>query len=230
MDAVLTGLFAQPPGAGVALSDFLIRLLIAGLAGQALGWFYARSHGILSYSQNLVQSLVMLSMVVCVIMGVVGDSLARAFGLAAALAIVRFRTPIKDTRDTTFLFLSVAVGMAAGAGQLAIALTATALIGATAIFLHWTAFGSRSTEQGMLRFMLLDGEASRDQVHQVLRKHCRSFRLAASRLAGADGPEELVYDLNLKRELDGDKLVRELTSTGLVQGVSLLPAARSGES
>ena len=82
MDSLLTGMFAQPPGMHVTLSDFLLRLLVAYLAGQAIGWFYAWSHGVLSYSQNLVQSLVLLSMVVCVIMGVVGDSLARAFGLA----------------------------------------------------------------------------------------------------------------------------------------------------
>ena len=80
MDSLLTGMFAQPPGMHVTLSDFLLRLLVAYLAGQAIGWFYAWSHGVLSYSQNLVQSLVLLSMVVCVIMGVVGDSLARAFG------------------------------------------------------------------------------------------------------------------------------------------------------
>ena len=230
MDSLLTGMFAQPPGMNVTLADFLLRLLVAYLAGQAIGWFYGWSHGVLSYSQNLVQSLVLLSMVVCVIMGVVGDSLSRAFGLAAALAIVRFRTPIKDTRDTTFLFLAVAVGMAAGAGQLSIALASTAIIGSTALYLHWTAFGTRSQEQGLLRFQFLGGEEGRDDVIAILRKHCRSFQLTASRLARLDGPEELVYDVNLRKEYEGDKLVRELTATGRVQGVSLLPAARIGES
>lgn len=230
MDGLLTGMFAQPPGMNVTLSDFLLRLLVAYLAGQAIGWFYAWSHGVLSYSQNLVQSLVLLSMVVCVIMGVVGDSLARAFGLAAALAIVRFRTPIKDTRDTTFLFLSVAVGMAAGAGQLSIALASTAVIGMTALYLHWTAFGTRSAEQGMLRFQFLGGDQGRDEMAAILRKHCRTFELTASRLARVDGPEELVYDVNLRQEDKGDLLVRELVATGQIQGVSLLPAARIGES
>jgi hypothetical protein len=64
----------------------------------------------------------------------------------------------------------------------------------------------------------------------ILRKHCRTFQLTASRLARQDGPEELVYDVNLRQEELGDKLVRELVATGHVQGVSLLPAARIGES
>ena len=89
----------------------------------------------------------------------------------------------------------------------------------------------------MLRFQLLGVDAAgevadngREDVLAILRKHCRSFQLTASRLSRAGGPEELVYDVNLRHEHEGDKLVRELTATGRVQGVSLLPAARVGES
>jgi len=230
MDGVLTTLFAQPPGANIVLSDFLLRLLVAYLAGQAIGWFYSWSHGVLSYSQNFVQSLVMLSMIVCVIMGVVGDSLARAFGLAAALAIVRFRTPVKDARDTTFLFLSVATGMAAGAGQLSIAMASTVLIGMTALWMHWTGFGTRSQAEGMLRFRFTGDDDIREQVIAIIKSHTRGFQLTAARVSGPGGPEELVYDVNLRKVSEGQKLVRELTATGAVTGVALLPQARAGES
>ena len=229
MDSVLTSMFAQPPGAEVGVGDLLLRLLVAWLAGQAIGWFYAWSHGALSYSQNFVQAQVLLSMVVCVIMCVVGDSLARAFGLGAALAIVRFRTPVKDARDTTFLFLSVAVGMAAGAGMLGVSLVGTAVLGSAAMFLQWTAFGSRSGEEGVLRMQFEGDDDGRNAVHALLKRHCRSFQLAAARMA-AHSAEELVYDVNLRRPEAGDVLVRELNATTGVRGVSLLPHARAGES
>lgn len=230
MDGILTTMFAEPPGGGVPVSDFVLRLLVAWLAGQAVGWFYSWSHGVLSYSQNFVQSIVMLSMVVSVIMGVVGDSLARAFGLGAALAIVRFRTPVKDSRDTTFLFLAVAVGMAAGSGMLAIALSAAAMIGLGSLFLHWTAFGTRSTEQGMLRLHYQGDDEGRTAIPEILRTYCRTFQLAAVRQGRPDGPEEFVYDVNLRDEGKGDVLVRELIEMTGVSGVSLLPQARIGES
>lgn len=223
-------MFAQPPGAEVGVGDFLLRLLVAWLAGQAIGWFYSWSHGVLSYSQNFVQSQVLLSMVVCVIMAVVGDSLARAFGLGAALAIVRFRTPIKDARDTVFLFLSVAVGMASGAGMLGIAMTGTAVMGVASLFLHWTAFGTRSAEDGVLRLQFLGDDSGRDAVAGLLRRHCVSYQLAAARMGGQGGPEELVYDVNLRHPNAADALVRELIGTSGVSGVSLLPQARVGES
>ena len=47
---------------------------------------------------------------------IVGDSLPRAFGIAGAAAIVRFRTPVEDPRDITVLFLLMALGMSAGLG------------------------------------------------------------------------------------------------------------------
>lgn len=230
MDGILTSMFAQPPGAEVGVGDFLLRLLVAWLAGQAIGWFYSWSHGVLSYSQNFVQAQVMLSMVVCVIMCVVGDSLARAFGLGAALAIVRFRTPIKDARDTVFLFLSVAVGMASGAGMLGVAMSATVVMGVAALFLNWTGFGSRSGEDGVVRLHFLGDDSARGEIAEALRRHCRSFQLAAARMSRPGAPEELVYDVNLRHVTAGDALVRELIGTSGVTGVSLLPQARVGES
>ena len=74
------------------------------------------------------------------------------------------------------------------------------------------------------------GRRAPDEMAAILRKHCRTFELTASRLARVDGPEELVYDVNLRQEDKGDLLVRELVATGQIQGVSLLPAARIGES
>lgn len=226
--------FAAPPAMGgmsggwtPGTGEFLLRLLVAWLSGQAIGWFYARSHGSLSYSQNFVQSLVLLAMVVCVVLSVVGDSLARAFGLAAALALVRFRTPVKDARDTAFLFLSVAVGMAAGAGQLGAAGIATVAVGAAASQLHYTGFGMRAKMEGLLRFRYQGDDAGRERILDILRRHCAAFELAAARSVGPQGPEELVYDVSLRTV--GDDLVRDLTATGLVSGVSLLPVARAGE-
>jgi uncharacterized membrane protein YhiD involved in acid resistance len=229
VDALLTGMFSANPGGEVPLEEFALRLLVAFLVGQAVGWTYSRSHGALSYSQNFVQSLVLLSMVVCVIMAVVGDNLARAFGLGAALAIVRFRTPVKDSRDTTFLFLSVAVGMAAGAGQLALAAFGAAATTGVAMWLHSTAYGVRSQAEGILRFRFMGSDEQRDAMGKILSSHCRVFRLSGARTGGPGDPEELAYDVDLRKPDQGDLLIRELTASGGITGITLLAQARLGE-
>lgn len=229
MDAwMMGGLLASPQDA-VPLDAIVLRMLVAWLCGWALGWVYSRSHGALSYSQNFVQAIVILAMVVCMIMGVVGDSLSRAFGLAAALAVVRFRTPVKDARDTTFLFMAVASGMAAGAGQILFAGLTTVLMCGGSLWLSWTDFGARSDAEGLLRFRFAGDETQRTAVNAALKKHSSSFRLSGARSGGAGSPEELVYDLDLRSENAASALLAELTSIESVTAVTLLPRARVGE-
>src|SRR5213078_1050863 len=69
-------------------------------------------------TSNLLPTLVLLTVLVGMITVVIGDNLARAFGLVGALSIVRFRTVVEDTRDTAFVIFAVAVGMGVGAGFL----------------------------------------------------------------------------------------------------------------
>ncbi|MBA2321920.1 MAG: DUF4956 domain-containing protein [Deltaproteobacteria bacterium] len=214
----------------LSVFGLVFTLLVAGLCGQLLGWMYAKSSGVLSYSQTFVQSLALLSMVTAVVSGVIGDSLARAFGLAAALAVVRFRTPVKDARDAVFLFGSVGVGMACGIGHPGVAVIATLAIGATAIYLDATSYGSRNQAEGLLRLRFEGDMAQRDELASILSRHCASHQLSAARVTSADGPEERVYDINLRSTASGDALLRDLSATGSVSAVSLLPQARAGES
>lgn len=208
----------------IGFEDLVLRLLVAFLAGISVAWVYRASHSTLNYSQNYVQALVLLSQVVAVIMCVVGDSLARAFGLGAALAIVRFRTPIKDALDTAFLFLAVAVGMAAGVGAGMLALVSVVCIGSVALFLSWSSFGARSQAEGLLRFRFAGDSRERERIAGIVGSHCSTFRLSGLRSVSAQ-EDELIYDLDLRHQNSGTALVSELKDAG-VRAVSLLPAAR----
>jgi uncharacterized membrane protein YhiD involved in acid resistance len=230
METWMMGGFLAPEASGPVAADVLaLRMLVAFLCAWAMGFTYTRTHGALSYSQNFVQSLVLLAMIVTVIMGIVGDSLSRAFGLAAALAVVRFRTPVKDARDTTFLFMSVAAGMASGAGQLGFAAMATVVMVVAVHVLEATSYGSRVDAEGVLRFRYAGGEDQRSEVHAVLTRHARFFRLTGARSNGPEQPEELVYDIDLRSDDASVSLVRELGALQHVSAVTLLPTARIGE-
>ncbi len=67
--------------------------------------------------------------IICIILMAIGSSIPRAFGLFAALSIVRFRAPIKDTKVMTFIFLSIAIGICCGAGAIKVALIGIIFIG-----------------------------------------------------------------------------------------------------
>ena len=85
--------------------------------------------------RSLEQAQILLCVSGAIMMIIIGNSLARAFGIAGAAGIVRFRTPVDDPKDVTILFLLMGLGMAAGLGALAVAGLATAFLCITLLIL-----------------------------------------------------------------------------------------------
>ena len=95
-------------------TDILINMALAFGLGLIISYIYKVTHKGLSYSQSFMLTIVFVTFIVAVVMMVIGNNLARAFALVGALSIIRFRTVIKDTKDTAYIFLGLAAGMAAG--------------------------------------------------------------------------------------------------------------------
>src|SRR5437016_2199353 len=108
--------------ADVKLSVLAPRLAVALALGCVVAGVYRLTHGRRGEAAGLTATLVMLTALIGLVTLVIGNSVARAFSLVGALAIVRFRTVVEDTRDTAFVIFAVAVGMAVGAGFLTIPL------------------------------------------------------------------------------------------------------------
>jgi hypothetical protein len=181
-------------------------LLLSFVLGTAIAALYTATHRGLSYSRNMVHSLVMLSMIVTMVMLVVGDSVARAFGLVGALAIIRFRTVVRDARDTTFIFLSLAVGISVGAEAHAIAVLGTVLIGGVAATLQWTNFATRHADTGLLR--VRGSAALAPALAEVLPNWCRTHELVALREGGDGGVSEYSYEIRLFHPNEREDLLR----------------------
>lgn len=105
-------------------TDVLVREGMALIAGLLVAVAYRQLcfRSETSLTTPFLTTLVMLSVLICGITSLVGDNVAKAFSLVGALSIVRFRTVVSDTRDTAFVILAVAVGMACGSGHALVAL------------------------------------------------------------------------------------------------------------
>lgn len=112
----------------------VVRLVAAALLGAVVGWIYQRTHGSTG-ADGLQTTLVMLAVLIAMVTQVIGDNVARAFSLVGALSIVRFRTVVRDTRDTAFVIFSVVVGMAVGSQHPWVAVLGILVGGAVAFVL-----------------------------------------------------------------------------------------------
>lgn len=109
------------------------RLLGAALIGILIGYIQRGTRHEQPLSRSMGQAHVLLCVAGALTMIIIGDSVARAFGIAGAASIIRFRTPVDDPRDITVLFLLMALGMAAGLGLFAVAGVGTLFLGACLI-------------------------------------------------------------------------------------------------
>lgn len=215
------GLFAIGSGEPLALKHAALSLLLAFGLSQALGAVYVWTFRGMSYTAGLVHAIVVGSIVACMLMQAIGDSVAAGIGIAGGLAVVRFRTALRDPRDMVFVFAALGAGIAAGLGAHLAALLGTALFIAAIVMLTLTEFGSQRRFDGLLRFQLpVDGDEV--AVMATLRKNSDYFALVTLREVAQGQVMEHAYQVRLGDPRQRAALVRELERIPGVADLSLL--------
>jgi len=113
---------------GLTLQDIAVRIAAAALLSVVIYISYWYTHTGTSYSKKFNVSLITLTILTCTVMTVIGNNIALSLGMAGALSIVRFRTAVKDSRDTVYIFWAVIIGLCCGVGDFG-----TAMIGSGAV-------------------------------------------------------------------------------------------------
>jgi uncharacterized membrane protein YhiD involved in acid resistance len=201
--------------------DIVLSLLLAFVLGQVLAWVYYFTHSGLSYSRTFVQSLIMITVVVAMVMAVIGNNIITAFGLMGALAIIRFRNIIKDTRDIAFIFCSLVIGMAAGSQRYGIAIVGTIILSLIALYLHLTGFGTHQPHNGFLTFRLPGQIEPGHPILVVLKRFCTKFTLVSVQDSGFEGPAEYAYQLMIRNATKNEQMLAELEKVQGIESVSL---------
>lgn len=105
----ILNLFTTPRD--MSWEDILLNIVLAAVLGFFIFLSYAISHRGTIYSRKFNASLVILTVLTGTVMTVIGNNIALSLGMVGALSIVRFRTAIKDSRDTVYIFWSIIVGI-----------------------------------------------------------------------------------------------------------------------
>ena len=94
--------------------DLMLAMCVSALLAYVLAHVYRHTHRGTSYSQSFLVTLFIMSVATAVVMLIIGSNIARAFSLVGALSVIRFRTAVKDARDTGYLFAAMIAGMGCG--------------------------------------------------------------------------------------------------------------------
>lgn len=219
---MLDTLTIQTTAGNPTIITILYTVLLSFALSTVIGIVYEKTFRGLSYSRNFVQALILSSIVAATVMQAIGDSLARGLGMLGALAIIRFRTNLKDPRDIIFIFASLASGIACGVNAYSIALVGALGFCCAVVILYFSPFGQSSYFDGMLRFTIEHTAQDKNMLETVLDRYCRVFALITLRDMAQGKRLDYAYHIKLRKNKKKEEFINELNTIGSIKGVSLM--------
>jgi hypothetical protein len=165
-----------------------------------------------SYSATYVNSLVLLSLITTLVIMIIGNNLARAFGLVGAMSIIRFRTAVRDVQDIVYIFFALTVGMASGVGLYVISITGTLLICLVSVVLVTFNFGAPGRAEYVLQLIYSPSKPTENAISGILKKFCRGVRLSNLKSTAEGNNIEAFYQFSLKGKYKSTELVEEFSA------------------
>lgn len=175
------------------LSIVIINYTVALVAAFFIMFTYKITYSGSAYSRKFNLTLGTITIVTTMIMSIISNNIALSLGMVGALSIIRYRTAIKDVRDASFIFWSIAVGIGAGVSQFA-------LIGVGSVFLLLFMLLTRQTVSDERNLLIIQGSVeSQDEIQAVVRSHFKSKAHNIIQNVSKDGGE-LIYTV-LKKDI-----------------------------
>lgn len=210
------------PARVLGVEQIIVAILASFILAMMVAAVYRWTYQGLSFSRSFVHTMVLAAIITSILIMAIGNNLARGLGILGTLAIVRFRTPIRDPRDIIFLFMTIAIGISCGAAVFTVAAIGTIAFCLVALYLHWSPFASMRLYEGLLRFSLPAGSWSRDKVRDILGRYCSSAVLVSLREAVQGESIEYSYQVRLIDPTYHSDLLDALRALEDISDVNLL--------
>lgn len=196
--------------------EVLLRPMLSLVVAAALGTILAfrpRRPGGPPRTAHVVQTQIMLSIVGSLVMLVIGASLARAFGIAGAASLVRYRAKIDDPKDASVMLCCLAIGLASGVGLFGLAGLATVFIVAVLWVLEWREPWPKKLFE--LKVSAKEPSALKPPLEGLLKQHRLGFELRGAT------EKEIVYMVEVPQNRKTDKLSEAIAKLAEKDSVSV---------
>lgn len=203
------------------LANILFSLLLAIAVAFIISQIYKYTHRGLNYELTFMATLVALAPIISVVMLFIRGDLVLSLGLIGSISIIRFRTPIKDTRDMVFIFWVIAVGLGCGTYNWNVVIISTIVIAMVMFLLHFLRYGhSKATDY----ILVVTGTKAlkNHAIGEILEKYAKEVRVRSQETE--DDYWEIIFEVQLKdltETMVGD-LHAQLNQIEGVRKVSLL--------
>lgn len=188
------------------LQSIVLRLVAATLIAVFIYISYMLSHEGSIYSKKFNVSLMALTVITTSVMIVIGNNIAMSLGMVGALSIVRFRTAIKDSRDTVYIFWAIVAGICCGAGDYQVA-----AIGSVFTFVLLLLFGRIKNDNRML-LIIRAARINEERIEAVVFQYFASKTTLRVKNT-TESSVEFIYEIS-RRQLERAEKARRTRAAG----------------
>lgn len=203
----------------LTFEEIIIHIIGAAIIALAIYISYWYTHVGTAYSKKFNVSLITLTVLTATVMTVIGNNIALSLGMVGALSIVRFRTAIKDSRDTTYIFWAIIVGICCGVGDYFVA-----GVGSIVVFIVLLCLGRVRNENRIL--LIIKASRSKESaIEGLIFNYFNKNALLRVKNTTADTIEFIfelsrsTYNLTYKQD---ESITQKLYNLGNVQYVNIV--------
>ena len=196
------------------IETVLLVLLIAFLVSMIIFITYKNTYSGVIYNPRFNVSLIIITMVTSMVMVVIGSNISVSLGMVGALSIIRFRTAVKDPRDTAFIFWCVVSGLACGTQNYTIV-----IVGSIFICLILFVFKKIATNINKFVLVIKGNNIDISEVEKVLKDNLNDY-LCKGKYINVNS-NELIYDVKLKNK-ENDDVIKKLSKISGINTINLV--------
>lgn len=174
---MLETLFASHTSGTLSLSTTLLGVGVSLLLGLVISLVYMATHKQEGYTPSFPITLIMLPAIICIIILLIDDNIARAFSLAGAFSLIRFRSAASDPKDISYVFFALAVGLASGLGYVAYAALFAVILCGVMLLLQSIHFANPKSSNMLLKITVPENLNYQSLFDDILNQYTDAWKL-----------------------------------------------------
>lgn len=210
LDSLLGITEASSTTASIPFLTAFLTILLSFTLGILISITYMKTCNKNGYSQNFALALVIVPSVVAVIILLIGSNMARAFSLAGAFSIIRFRSAPGDPKDISYVLFTMAAGLACGAGLYSFSIIVTITLCLFMFILSIMNFGAKKTSQKILKIVIPEDLDYEGVFDDVFLKYTKGTQLKKVRTTDLGTLFELIYIVTMDNKTNQKEFIDNL--------------------
>lgn len=207
---MLETILASTTGDSLTLTNSLAVLCAALVLGLFISLVYIQTHKKQGYSAGFTVTLIMLPAIISIIILLIGNNVARAFSLAGAFSLIRFRSAPGEPKDIAYVLFTLAIGLSCGMGYISYAAVFALVLCSVMVLLHFTNFATPKSNAMQLKITVPENLNFQGLFDDILNQYTDSWSMKRVKTKDFGTLFEVVYSINLKESVNQKEFIDEL--------------------